>query len=486
MQLNFTHKKLGIWGLGISGKSIISYLQQYCCSLSVLEKHITAEIQALCAAQAIQLYQDEPATCQAFLKTHDLIIASPGVDLRLYQNYAHKFIAEADLFYLAWKQKKSEQEITHHCPERKILGITGTLGKTSITHLLTTLLTNAGISLATGGNIGTGMLDLMKSNAEYALLELSSFQLEYCRHFVSDGAVITNIYPNHLDRHETMEQYVEAKKQILIRQRADAWTLVPLELAEELRNDKRLENRNFAFFISDWNKRYEQFLKQGDIVYRMDTSTSCLDTFCCTNTFAKHSILVDKENLSLTNKKIILSSIPTLSYPQNWLIIAAVLDLMGLNAANIITQAGHLSLPSYRLEEVATVNNTTYYNDSKSTIMQATLAAVDSLNGKNIILLLGGVSKGVDRTPFVQQLKDKVTHVICFGKEAEQLYAACATGKIPATTTRTLEEAVICAQKYTQQNTAILLSPGGASYDLFKDYQARGACFKNLIHALSH
>ena len=158
---------------------------------------------------------------------------------------------------------------------------------------------------------------------------------------------------------------------------------------------------------------------------------------------------------------------------------------MGFDAQALIAQADNLSLPSYRLEEVATINGVTYYNDSKSTIMQATLAAVDALHNKKIILLLGGVSKGVDRAPFVQQLKDNVQAVICFGKEAEQLRAACCAASIEAHAVKTLEEAVALAQKNSQKAEAILLSPGGASFDLFKDYQERGARFKELVLSLS-
>ena len=433
MQFNFTHKKIGIWGLGISGKSMVSYLKQYPCSLGVLEKSSTPETNSFCAAHAVTLYADEPEQRDLFLATHDLIIASPGVDLRAYQQHAHKFLAEADLFHLLW--------------QRKIIGITGTLGKTSITTLLTTLLTNAGISLATGGNIGTGMLDLLQSDAETALLELSSFQLEYCKHFVADGAVITNLFPNHLDRHGSIEGYLAAKKEILVRQTGNQWALVPLELAAELRKDERLKNRPFAFFTNKFDEKFRQFLLPEDKIYTPD----------------------------------FLSITPSLSYPQNWLIIAAVLDLMGFDAEKIISQATNLSLPSYRLEEVATVNGVTYYNDSKSTIMQATLAAVDALKNNNIILLLGGTSKGVDRAPFIKELHGKVQKIICFGKEADELCASCTASGIVAHATTTLEEAVKRAYACAEPKSAAVLSPGGASFDLFKDYKKRGERFKELV-----
>ena len=452
MQFNFTHKKIGIWGLGISGKSMVAYLKQYPCTLGILEKSRTPETSSFCDAHAAKLYSDEPEQRHQFLDEHDLIIASPGVDLWAYQQHAHKFLAEADLFHLLWKQEPLVSFDTPHLrlgtqDERKIIGITGTLGKTSITTLLTTLLTNAGVSLVTGGNIGTGMLDLLQSDATTALLELSSFQLEHCKHFVADGAVITNLFPNHLDRHGSMAEYLEAKKQILVRQQPHQWSLVPLELAPELRKEERLKNRPLAFFTQKVDENFKQFLLPEDKIYTPD----------------------------------FLRTTPPLSYPQNWLIIAAVLDLMGFDAEKIISQATNLSLPSYRLEEVATVNGVTYYNDSKSTIMQATLAAVDALKNNNIILLLGGTSKGVDRAPFIKELRGKVQEIICFGKEADELCAACTASGIVAYAAATLEEAVKRAHACAQPDNVVLLSPGGASFDLFKDYKERGERFKELV-----
>jgi UDP-N-acetylmuramoylalanine--D-glutamate ligase len=184
----------------------------------------------------------------------------------------------------------------------------------------------------------------------------------------------------------------------------------------------------------------------------------------------------------------ILSRIPPLSYPENWLIIAAVLDLLHINAQEIISQATHLAIPDYRLEKVATINEVSYYNDSKSTIMQATLAAVDALkkvHGTNITVLLGGTSKGVDRTPFVQKLKDTITHIICFGGEAQQLYTMCESAGIPATATATLENSVEHARQKATSGAAVVLSPGEASFDLFKDYKERGERFKKIVLALS-
>ena len=127
----------------------------------------------------------------AFFNSHDYIVPSPGIALPSELLSKYTFIEELDLFADAWKSK--------------LIAVTGTVGKTSTVHLLSQILSNAGLSLATGGNIGTGMLDLVDEGAAYGLLELSSFQLERAKPFAPDIAVITNLYPNHLDRHGTLE-----------------------------------------------------------------------------------------------------------------------------------------------------------------------------------------------------------------------------------------------------------------------------------------
>jgi UDP-N-acetylmuramoylalanine--D-glutamate ligase len=149
-----------------------------------------------------------------------------------------------------------------------------------------------------------------------------------------------------------------------------------------------------------------------------------------------------------------------------------------------ITQtAQHITLPEHRLELVTSYSGISIFNDSKATTPASTLAAVHTLQDKPIILLLGGLSKGIDRRPFIEQLKNKVHSIVCFGKEAEQLKSWCDTSEIPAYCFSTLEEAASKALTLAQNNTYILFSPAGSSFDLFKDYQERGTYFKNFVHA---
>ncbi len=140
-------------------------------------------------------------------------------------------------------------------------------------------------------------------------------------------------------------------------------------------------------------------------------------------------------------------------------------------------------LLEHRLERVGTHKGRLFYNDSKATIIEATLAAATTLK-ELTHLILGGLSKGVDRTNDIALLKDLVVSVHCFGSEAEQLYTACQAAGINATTHENLEQAVKAAYSASKEDEAILLSPGGTSYDLYTNYKERGAHFKELVYNL--
>jgi len=166
--------------------------------------------------------------------------------------------------------------------------------------------------------------------------------------------------------------------------------------------------------------------------------------------------------------------------------VYALLDALGINTHAIASHDA--PLPDHRVHLVAHLNGVDWYNDSKSTVMEATLAAVAKLapHYQRIILLLGGVSKGVDRTPYLHQLAPYNMHVICFGKESALLATACLEHNLAYSACETLAAACTIAQSYAQPGDAVLLSPGGASFDLFTNYEERGKAFVNIIQTQLH
>ena len=164
---------------------------------------------------------------EQFLEECDYIVPSPGIDLRDYQKYSNKYIAELDLF-------AGELESAEHKPQ--VITITGTLGKTTITHCLSELLKKSGKRACAAGNIGDALLNTVPklSSLDNLVLELSSYQLEHAGKCAPHLAIITNLYPKHLDRHGTMDAYWQAKYNSIRYQKAHQKALVPLEFIEQV------------------------------------------------------------------------------------------------------------------------------------------------------------------------------------------------------------------------------------------------------------
>lgn len=448
--MNLTNKKIGIWGFGIVGKAALNYFTQQKIATTIFDsKELSVQEKDLIAASQSNLWQHDVTT---FLQTHDLILPSPGIDLRIFNAYQKKFITELD--------------ILAHTTTKKVIAITGTVGKTSVTHLLASHMHNHK-KVITGGNIGTGMLELInrQDQAEIIILEVSSFQLEYNRYFAPDLALWTNFYPNHLDRHTTLNDYFDAKYKIIEYQNKNQQALIPLNLAEQIKSKKSNHAGAIHYFSTQKpsSKQLDFLSKDGSL-------------------FWLSSDALMQSNQNDTRLIMPLEQFPKSSFIENWIIIIAALALQNI-PLNSLSQ-NEITIPHHRIEKIAAHRGIDFYNDSKATIMESTQVAVEKLQGRSIILLLGGLSKGIDRSPALKQLKNKVKYLICFGSEAEILHKAAQKQDISSAYYATLEEAVEHAVKYAQAGDQVLLSPGGSSYDLFKNYEERGKRFKELISNL--
>lgn len=455
--MNLSRKRIGIWGYGVVGRSTLRYLTSRNVQISVYDqKELSLEQQQEIAAAKAKLYL--PNELEQFLAENDYLIPSGGIDLRKHEAIRPKLLAEFDLFCDSWRR----------CAKPvPIIGITGTVGKTSVTHLLSEILKAHGYRVATGGNIGVGLFDLLKEkkDVDYAVLELSSYQLELCRKHAPDLAIITNIHPNHLDRHGSAQAYQDAKSKILTLQTPQQKAIVPFKLREWLR--KLTPQKTYTWFVehSLFEENYFS-LRPGETFYSLE----------------ENAIWVKQcEAVRHFSNSCRLSPIPKLSFPGNWVIILAALSELGIRLyKETIT---NLTLPDHRFSCIATHNNISFYNDSKSTVLEATLAAVQQLHSKPIILFLGGLSKGVDRASALAQFKRySIKHIVCFGKEADELAQACTKYSIAASSYPTLEAAfTACNKTIAESGDQVLFSPAGASFDLFPNYKARGERFKELV-----
>ena len=450
---NFNQKKIGIWGFGVVGTSALTYFDQY--NLAQIEllnnKFVNLpETANLCFATL-----QDATTIKSFLENNDYILVSPGIPLHDHQDYQHKFISELDLF--------------HHHNKIPTIAITGSLGKTSITHLLTNILQKSNVRAVAAGNIGYPMLSLVtptveqqNQDIEKIVLELSSFQLQQAKLFAPDLAIITNVYDNHLDHHKSVQEYFDAKCNIFSQQYQHQIALLPCSLLPEITAQFAIK-KNWDFFSPTKPTADELRVLHDNTIYYLDNKK------------------IYKKIDSTTTMIFDIDQLPAITFDANLLIIIAALDIQKISLTPLHKIIKQLDIPDHRLQKIASLHGSDFYNDSKSTVWQATLQAVISMDAKPIKLFLGGLSKGADRTPLLQALQHKNIEIYAFGKEATTIGDICTTLNIAHQTHATLQESFHVCMKNIATPSNILFSPAGSSYDLFDNYIQRGQCFAKLV-----
>lgn len=437
MNIDLRNKKIGIWGLGVVGKSALQYVQNYTNHIQILDKTDNPQYSVI---------TQTPQTILDFLQYNDLIIPSPGIQLHEYQQYRDKFICELDIFQNQYHEKT--------------IAITGTVGKTTVTSFIQQLLPN---SIA-AGNIGHAMLDVlaMQPQPKNVVLELSSYQLQYAQDFAPDIAVWTNFYPNHLDHHQSINEYFQAKCMMLQHQTKDQKALIPYELLSEIVKVVQPKARLFTMSMH----KPEIIDNTISMVYIQDNN------------------LVVQHHKQTTIIFKNMDQLPDTTFIQNWITILATLHLAGQNIENLDVTV--CKPAQHRVQFVTKFNNVAIYNDSKSTIWQSTQQALSLFPSKKIALFIGGLSKGANREPLIEYIaQQKNITVFIFGKEQELLSAWCVQYHVPHYSASTLQQAL---QLFVQHHTKfdiLLFSPAGSSFDLFKNYQDRGEEFKKIIQNIS-
>ncbi len=247
----YKNKIIGIWGLGKVGRSTAEFFHaQGAIIIGMDQKQVMHP--------HLNTFYNE-AEKDIFFSHADHIISSPGIDIRpYYQQFKTKWITELDLFYQHWK--------------RPIIAITGSVGKTTVTHLLGQLLSRYKLRVAVCGNIGTPMLDMISFSDLYdiAVMEVSSFQLEYSTSFAPQIAIWTNFAPNHLDRH-TLEEYFFSKAKICAFQNSNQTAIIPYEVYQKLKEN--MPQKKFAIMcktqLSDGTRN--ELLAHGNTLYQINT-----------------------------------------------------------------------------------------------------------------------------------------------------------------------------------------------------------------------
>ncbi|KKP24709.1 MAG: UDP-N-acetylmuramoylalanine-D-glutamate ligase [candidate division TM6 bacterium GW2011_GWF2_28_16] len=485
---------IGILGFGVVGKSVFKFLSSKDSDLKINifdERDLNSqELEEINSVHA-QVFDNN--SIKSFINNSQNFFVSPGFKLKnLPQDIAQdKLLCELDLFSKYFKKNS--------------VAVTGSLGKTTITSFLANFanqipdLNNNFKKTSAGGNIGLAMLELIEAqnNIDLAFIELSSFQLKLNKFYAPDIAIFNNFYCNHLDWHINLQDYFESKCKIFEYQKEGQYFIFNSDLFNELPEDlnaifvKKLLNLKSQIcciskdFDNTLNKLSNIGLKNFNIFSIERSPVAAGDDKGCAG--VNNNLIFNKIiNNKLIEQEIIfeLAYLPNVSFEKNWRVILATLYLLKFNLNKLkdifLSQENFYSqenLKLNRLELFATINNVDFYNDSKSTVYQATQEAVSKLaqNNKPIILILGGLSKGVDRTPLVTFLKNikQVKTVFCFGKDCANFscYDSFAG----------LQDVVDAVFKIMQPGDQVLFSPTGSSFDLFKDYKYRGQAFKDAV-----
>ena len=384
---------------------------------------------------------------QTFLQ-QDLIIPSPGVpaDAPLLQAARAKGVT-------IW----GEIELAYRFRRGKLIGITGSNGKTTTTSLIEHILRTASFPTILAGNIGTPLISCVArmTNDTVTVVELSSFQLEHIHTFRTDISVFLNLTPDHLDRHHTMELYTKAKARIFENQGEEDFAILN---ADDPATTPLAPTRPHVYWFSRKQRAAQgAFLRGDDIVFRND---------------GREEVVLKREEVPL----------PGAHNLENVLAAIAAARIAGASAKAVAEGVRSFSGVEHRLEFVAEINGVRYYNDSKATNVDATLKALDSFPGR-ILVILGGKDKGSDYTPLQEPLRQRAVLALLIGAAADKI-ASQIDGSVPIERAGTLERAVEIASQAARAGDVVLLAPACASFDQFQNYEHRGRVFKALVREL--
>ena len=434
---------MSVVGAGRTGQSAVRFLASRGARVRVLERTPEARAAAQWPA-GVEVGTDDSVPA---LRDIDLVVPSPGVAR------SHPLLHAAHSNGVPiW----SEIELASRFLSCPLLAVTGTNGKSTTTVLLGAMLAAAGLRVFVGGNLGTPLLDALGEATPYdaAVVEVSSFQLEWVERFRARVAVVLNLTPDHQDRYATVADYGEAKARLLSTQR-------PGDVAVLNRDDPWVweqRHRTLATVISFGRDPVEfgTFLDGEHVVVwsaagvqRYDLRDSPLQ--------GEHN----RENIQAAITAAVAWGIPS----------AAI-------RSGLRTTSG---LP-HRLAFVRERDGVRYYDDSKGTNVGAVDKSLRSFGG-GVILLLGGHDKGGDFATLRPLLRERAVAVICFGAAGSQI-AGQLGETVRCQVAPDLAAAVTHAATLARPNHTVLLSPGCASFDEFRDYHERGERFRTLVEGL--
>ena len=430
--------KIAIIGLGVSNIPLLDYLHNMNCDVTIFSDK---KIEVDTSKYNYPILEDGLSELVGF----DIIFRSPGclpTREEIKMEIARGCYVTTEV-----------QEVIKLTPS-KVIGVTGSDGKTTTTTIIDLALRSSGYNTFLGGNIGTPLFTKIKdmTKDDIVVLELSSFQL-MDMDVSPDISVITNITPNHLDKHTDMNEYIEAKCNIY-------------------------KNKNGILVLNADNEVTKLLKSERQIRY----FSSHIQTNCF-YTLDNYIWFKDKKILDATKLK--LRGVH--NYENVCACLCAIYDMIDLDKA--IAALKEFNGVEHRIEFIKEINGVKWYNDSVSSSPTRTIAGLNSFN-EDIILIAGGYDKNLDYTPLASPILKKVSKLILFGQTSDKIYNAVIKEKenqnvaIEIYREKTLADVVYRANLIAKSGEVVLFSPASASFDMFKNFADRGNQFKDLVNKI--
>ena len=450
-------KKVAVLGIGISNTPLIKYLAALGVDITAFDKSDESELESVIEVfKGLNIKYSLGKHYLNNLKGFDIIFKTPKVRF--------------DIPELASERESgavitSEMEVFCDLCPAKILAVTGSDGKTTTTTLIYLILKEQGYNCWLGGNIGTPLLEKIDdiNERDMVVLELSSFQLHTMKNRLNT-AVVTNVSPNHLDVHNSMEEYIDAKKNIFLFQTENDRAV--LNYDNEITRSFGSETKGRVLYFSRIHGLDEGVIvEDGKIIYRTKSGNQFI----------------------MKTDEILL---PGGHNVENYLAAAAA-TMEYVDPEAVKKVAAFFKGVEHRIEHVRDIRGVKFYNDSIGSSPTRTIASIKAFKQK-VILIAGGYDKHIPYEEMGETLADRVKCLVLLGETAPLIEKAlldqsARKGKgedISVIKCISLEEAVKKAYEYAAENDIILLSPASASFDMFKNFEERGNIFKDIVNNL--
>lgn len=380
----------------------------------------------------------------------DIVVVSPGVPLEIELLRAARALARP-----VW----GETELAARYCHGRVIAVTGSNGKSTVTTMIGEILGRAGESAGVGGNLGTPLSDLLRERTDGVfVLELSSFQLETLQSLRPEIALVLNISPDHLDRHSSFEDYVRAKMRLLELQSADGAAVLNADDPTSATLGPAVRGRLYRFSTRN-EVESGAFLRGDRLILR---------------TAGGDEELLDRVELPLPGEHNV----------ANALAASLAARLHGCTPLEIADGLRSYTPLPHRLERVATVRGVAFYNDSKATNPAAAARALAAFDRGRVHLILGGREKGATWDDLLRLIERHARRVLLVGEAAAGLKKRLA-GVLPLVDCDTIPRAVAVGFAGADAGDVILLAPGCASFDQYRNFEARGEDFRRAVCALT-